>query len=49
MPIREQNLITKNAMNELNQSQRSFASEKKKESAEIFKSMAMPKEKEEGL
>ena len=47
MSIREQNIITKNPMQELSQVQSSFATEKKKEALGIFKSMPMPKERHE--
>ncbi len=43
----KQNLVTKNAMGMLNQVQSSFAANKKKEALDKFKSMPMPKEKEE--
>lgn len=43
----KQNLVTKNAMEELIQSQSSIAAEKKKEALAIFNSIPMPKEKEE--
>ena len=43
----KQNLVTKSAMEELIQSKSSFAAEKKKEALAIFKSIPMPKEKEE--
>lgn len=43
----KQNLITKNAMEELSQVQSGFATVKKKEALNTFKSIPMPKEKEE--
>lgn len=43
----KQNLITKNALNQLNQGKSSFASDKKKEALVIFKNMQMPKERDE--
>src|SRR3989338_5188834 len=45
--LKEQNLVTKNAMETLNQVQSSFANEKKKEALDKFKAMPMPKEKDE--
>ncbi len=45
--LKEQNLVTKNAMELLNQVQSSFANEKKKEALDKFKAMPMPKEKDE--
>ena len=47
MFIEKQNLVTKNAMKELSQVQSNFAAEKKKEALDKFKSMQMPKEREE--
>lgn len=44
--IKEQNLVTKNAM-ELRQNQSSFANKKKKEALDMFKAMPMPREREE--
>src|SRR3989338_344507 len=43
----KQSMITKNAMEEINKAQSSFADERKKEALEIFRAMPMPKEKEE--
>ena len=45
--MKEQSLVTKNAMEILNQAQSSFASDKKKEALDKFNSIPMPKEKEE--
>lgn len=45
--LKKQNLVTKNAMELLNQVQSSFANEKKKEALDKFKAMPMPKEKDE--
>lgn len=42
-----QNLITKNTMQELSQTQSSFAAKKKQEALAIFNSIPMPNEKEE--
>lgn len=47
MIFKKQNLVTKNAMEMPIQSQGSFATNKKKEALNIFKSIPMPKEKEE--
>ncbi len=47
MIIKEQNLVTKNAMESLSQVQSSFAIQKKKDALTIFKSMPMPKERED--
>ena len=45
--IIKQNLVTKNAMQELSQAQSAFASEKKKEALDKFKALPIPQEKEE--
>lgn len=47
MIIEKQNLITKNAMEILNQAQSSFATEKRKGALDVFNSLPMPKEREE--
>ena len=47
MTHQNQNLVAKNAMKLLNQTQSSFATAKKKEALEIFKAIPMPKEREE--
>ncbi|MBI2660364.1 SufD family Fe-S cluster assembly protein [Candidatus Woesearchaeota archaeon] len=45
--MQNQNLITKNAMQELTQAKSSFAAKKKADALGIFNSIPMPKEKEE--
>ena len=45
--MKGQTLITKNAMEQLNQAQSSFAAKKKSEALAIFNSIPMPKEREE--